>query len=415
MRKNARCRSVMMVLYLVGTWVACYLVGRSVAVADRRSSDPPILRVSPRASVHACMQLTFEHAVRKIERYGDHRRTHTSTTNLAKIYEDRTSTTNHQPCNSDAMQLTAAQGMLSARARARGLVVGARHICRCPSSASSGAALHVPSLRSFSSSASEDLVRVTLPTDTSNVAMLTLNRPPVNSLSMEMCQAISAAVKDVEDNSNVEGVVLASSNPNILSAGLDLNELYNPDTNRLPDFWNSFQQLFIDLYGSRLATVAAIEGHAPAAGCMLAICCDYRVMTDQKGRIGLNETLLGIAAPPWLGQAMVNTIGMRNAELSLSLGLLYSPQEALGIGLVDKVASADAVVSNALDEAKRWANIPAQARVASKLLTRQEYIDRLEAMRARDNEDFCSFVTSDKVQMDLGKYLEGLKKRTKSS
>ena len=112
---------------------------------------------------------------------------------------------------------------------------------------------------------------------------------------------------------------------------------------------------------------------------------------------------------------MVNTIGMRNAELSLSLGLLYSPQEALGIGLVDKVASAD-VVSNALDEAKRWANIPAQARVASKLLTRQEYIDRLEAMRARDNEDFCSFVTSDKVQMDLGKYLEGLKKkRTKSS
>ena len=300
-------------------------------------------------------------------------------------------------------------------ARARGLVVGARHICRCFPSASSGAALHVPSLRSFSSSASEDLVRVTLPTDTSNVAMLTLNRPPVNSLSMEMCQAISAAVKDVEEFSNVEGVVLASSNPNILSAGLDLNELYNPDTNRLPDFWNSFQQLFIDLYGSRLATVAAIEGHAPAAGCMLAICCDYRVMTDQKGRIGLNETLLGIAAPPWLGQAMVNTIGMRNAELSLSLGLLYSPQEALGIGLVDKVASADAVVSNALDEAKRWANIPAQARVASKLLTRQEYIDKLEAMRARDNEDFCSFVTSDKVQMDLGKYLEGLKKRIKSS
>ena len=248
------------------------------------------------------------------------------------------------------MQLTAAQGMRFARGLHVVRVVGARHICRCPSSASSGAAL--PSLRSFSSSASEDLVRVTLPTDTSKVAMLTLNRPPVNSLSMEMCQAISAAVKDVEDDSNVEGVVLASSNPNILSAGLDLAELYNPDPNRLPDFWNSFQQLFIDLYLSRLATVAAIEGHAPAAGCMLAICCDYRVMTDQKGRIGLNETLLGIAAPPWLGQAMVNTIGMRNAELSLGLGLLYSPQEALGIGLVDKVVSADAVVSNALDEAK---------------------------------------------------------------
>lgn len=290
----------------------------------------------------------------------------------------------------------------------------AQHFLRFPPSVTSGAPLLLTRSLTAASSASEDLVRVSDDTKNSNVAILSLNRPPVNSLSMEMCRALSKAVKDCEEMPHIEGIVLASSsNPNILSAGLDLNELYNPDPDRLPKFWDSFQQLFIDLYGSRLATVAAIEGHAPAAGCMLAICCDYRVMTDQKGRIGLNETLLGIAAPPWLGQAMVNTIGMRNAELSLGLGLMYSPQEALSIGLVDKVVPADSVMPNAMSEAAKWAKIPAQARVASKLLTREKYIDRLEATRAKDNDDFCTFIRNEQVQNDLGRYLEGLKRKKK--
>ena len=59
------------------------------------------------------------------------------------------------------------------------------------------------------------------------------------------------------------------------------------------------QQLYIDLYSSRLATVAAVQGHAPAAGCFLAMACDYRIMSTGDGKkvptIGLNETRLGIA------------------------------------------------------------------------------------------------------------------------
>jgi 3,2-trans-enoyl-CoA isomerase len=95
-------------------------------------------------------------------------------------------------------------------------------------------------------------------------------------------------------------MILTSSLPSIFSAGLDLTELYKPDPSRLPKFWESFQQLYIDLYGSRLAIIAAMNGHAPAAGCMLALSSDYRIMS--KGKIGLNESKLGICAPPWLGQ-----------------------------------------------------------------------------------------------------------------
>lgn len=78
-------------------------------------------------------------------------------------------------------------------------------------------------------------------------------------------------------------------------------EMHKPDPLRLRDFWTSFQELYLTLYGSKLACIAAIEGHAPAAGCMLALSCDYRIMSQTIGHgtptIGLNESKLGIVAP----------------------------------------------------------------------------------------------------------------------
>jgi 3,2-trans-enoyl-CoA isomerase len=207
-------------------------------------------------------------------------------------------------------------------------------------------------------------------------------------------------------------LILSSSLSSIFSAGLDLTELYQPDPVRLPQFWKSFQQVYLDLYGSRLATIAAMNGHAPAAGCMLALSCDYRIMS--AGSIGLNESKLGIVAPPWLGQQYIDTIGHRQAELALSLGTLFNPQEALGIGLVDEVV-ADNVVEAAKQKAVEWVRIPPQARSAVKELTRGRQIERLLANRDQDIEHFCSFVSHEKVQRNLGQYLEQMAKRKKKN
>jgi hypothetical protein len=65
-------------------------------------------------------------------------------------------------------------------------------------------------------------------------------------------------------------MVLRGSLETVFCEGLDLTELHVQNTDRLPKHWESFQQVHIDLHGSRLATVAAMPGHAPAAGCMLA-------------------------------------------------------------------------------------------------------------------------------------------------
>ena len=208
--------------------------------------------------------------------------------------------------------------------------------------------------------------------------------------------------------------------------------MYQPDMDRLRKFWHSFQQVYVDLYGSRLACMAAINGHAPAAGCMLALSCDYRLMFDNGiGKIGLNESAFGIVAPPWLGQQYIDTLGHRQAEISLSLGTLYNPAEALSIGLIDEIVTIpeaggdggggegegeenqtphDILLAKAKEQVMKWIRIPHHARVASKQFTRQKQIDHLLATRQEDIDHFCNFVTNERVQKSLGAYLESLRK-----
>ena len=118
-----------------------------------------------------------------------------------------------------------------------------------------------------------------------------------------------------------------------------VNESLDKSNEELAAFWTAVQEMWLALYMSPLATVASISGHAPAGGCLLALACDYRVMVEGKYRIGLNESQIGIVAPPWLSRMMADTIGMRRAERMLQLGQLLAPEEAAAAGLVDEVVS----------------------------------------------------------------------------
>jgi len=170
--------------------------------------------------------------------------------------------------------------------------------------------------------------------------VLKMNRPPVNSLNLEMFQALINGVDELEKVKGIEGAIIHTTSPSVFCAGLDLSELHNPNESRLREFWSSFQEFYIRLYGSTVTTAAAITGHSPAGGTLVAMCCDYRAMHggDKKYTIGLNETTFGLAAPGWLAGLMVSTIGQREAERALLPGKLFSASEALNIGLVDDVA-----------------------------------------------------------------------------
>lgn len=187
--------------------------------------------------------------------------------------------------------------------------------------------------------------------------------------------------------------------------------MYKPEATRLREFWTSLQDVWLKLYGSPFATVAAINGHSPAGGCLLAMCCEYRVMLP-KFTIGLNETQLGIVAPSWFMATMKNTIPIRTAEMALTLGTLFSTEEALRIGLIDEIAidKADALKKS---EAflNRFKKIPPMARALTKQNFRIKPIQELEDNRSQDVELFASIVVNPRVQKSLELYIEALKQK----
>ena len=166
--------------------------------------------------------------------------------------------------------------------------------------------------------------------------VLRLQRPPVNSLNLELLASFADSLAEAEGDKACRAVVLASSSPKVFSAGLDITEMHDPDPERLRSFWRTLQGVWLKLSTSRVATVAAIEGHSPAGGCMLAMSCDWRVMSLTDGgadgrplTIGLNETKLGIVAPFWFADTMAYVVGSRQTDLLLQTGALLTTEQAL--------------------------------------------------------------------------------------
>ena len=127
------------------------------------------------------------------------------------------------------------------------------------------------------------------------LATVSLKHKPVNSLTQAVCEELKAVTHELEADPEVRGVVFGSGVPGVFSAGMDLRSMHNRSTDELAAFWKAVQEMWLALYMTPLATVAAISGHAPAGGCLIALACDYRVLVEGKYTIGLNEAQIGSA------------------------------------------------------------------------------------------------------------------------
>mmetsp|Transcript_23280 Transcript_23280/g.37446 ORF Transcript_23280/g.37446 Transcript_23280/m.37446 type:complete len:297 (-) Transcript_23280:887-1777(-) len=248
---------------------------------------------------------------------------------------------------------------------------------------------------------------------TTKIATLRMANGPVNSLGRPFIEELTAALKELESDTSVNGLILTSGCKKVFSAGLDLQEIIKPEPENVRAFWFAMQELWLTLYGSPLATVAAVNGAAPAAGCLLAMSCDYRVMAPDYV-IGLNETRFGLVAPTWFVDLTVNTIGHRQAEKLLFPGTLIMSQEALKVGMVDEVVPLENVEATALERcAAAFKGVDMQARHETKCSIRGAAMDRLRTNREADLQWFVDFAMNPVTQNHLSRYMEALKAKPK--
>lgn len=201
-----------------------------------------------------------------------------------------------------------------------------------------------------------------------------LDRGKSNAIHLELVDELLQVLRDARSKPHIEGLVF-SGKEHFFSSGLDLISLYEYDKEKMETFWTRFMLLMSELVSFPKPTIATITGHSPAGGCVLAICCDYRIMAEGEYIIGLNEVPVGLIVPHSIFMLYSFWLGNATAYRALLEGKLFKPNEALQVGLVDEVVPFDRIQIAALRRMKELTQFEKNAWQASKLNLRKELID----------------------------------------
>src|SRR5215475_4476613 len=166
-------------------------------------------------------------------------------------------------------------------------------------------------------------------------ALITLNRPPANAISVPLMQELNAALSDIESDPAVRSVIITGAGDRIFCAGADLGSAFSgPDVASFIRFGNSVVRR-IERFPKPV--VAAINGHALGGGCEIAMGCHIRILKE-TARMGQTESNLGITPGYGGTQRFPRLIGRGLALEHLILGTQISAQECHRIGLVNRLA-----------------------------------------------------------------------------
>lgn len=207
-------------------------------------------------------------------------------------------------------------------------------------------------------------------------AVVTLDRGRSNAINAEMVAELTQIFYNIERDDSVLGVVLGGKE-GYFSAGLDLIELFDYNENEIKSFWKDFLNLVSTLITFKKPLIAAISGHAPAGGCLLTLCCDYRIMADGKYIIGLNEVPVGLIIPESIFSIYSFWLGKAKAYRYLLEGKLVGPAIALEIGLIDEVVNIARVLTAAERQMQKYIMLDANTWQQSKLNLRTELINQI--------------------------------------
>jgi enoyl-CoA hydratase/carnithine racemase len=241
------------------------------------------------------------------------------------------------------------------------------------------------------------------------VRELRLNRPPANAISPDLILALGKAVQTAPQQ-GAKAIVL-SGMPGMYSAGLDVPTLLTLDRVTMAEVWRDFYSLLKTMACSPIPIAAAITGHAPAGGTVLALFCDARFAAEGNFKIGLNEVAVGLMLPPIIYLALENVVGARQAERLAVGGLLVSPTEAVRVGLVDEIVPADRVIPHAIEWCGGLLKLPPQAMAATRARAKEHLRGAFAADLSSELEEVCDHWWRDETQNTLRALVEGLKKK----
>jgi enoyl-CoA hydratase len=163
---------------------------------------------------------------------------------------------------------------------------------------------------------------------------ITMAGPAKNALGSEMMSFLLERIREADGRP-----ILIAGSGDAFSAGLNLKEVASLDAAGMEKFLRLLERLMTELFLYPAPTVALVNGHAIAGGCILALCCDHRVaLPSPSARMGLNELALGLLFPPRILAIVRHRVPRHHIERVVLGAGLFDPATAHALGLVDEVA-----------------------------------------------------------------------------
>lgn len=206
------------------------------------------------------------------------------------------------------------------------------------------------------------------------IGILRLAHGKASALDLELLEGLQAAFREAE---KFDALVVTGTG-RIFSAGVDLFRLTNDGAEDAATYVDRFlpaldAALTVILRFQR-PVVAAVNGHAIAGGCLVALACDHKVMVPSGARIGVPELQVGVPFPS-LAAAILDSSVAPNVARRLALsGVTVEGEEALSLGLVDATTTAEELLSAAVRAANDLRAIRPETFAVTKAMRNEEII-----------------------------------------
>src|SRR5205809_551302 len=186
------------------------------------------------------------------------------------------------------------------------------------------------------------------------IAVLEINRPPVNSYTTELLKELDAAILEARFDDNVHAIVLTGKIEKFFSAGADINMLSSKSLSFKNNFALHGHEVLMRLENTPKLVIAAINGHAVGGGLEIAMACDIRIAKKEGGRVGLAEINLGVM--PGMGgtQRLPRLVGKARAMELCATGKTIAFEEALDMGLVHYIYERENFMEQIMDYARQF-------------------------------------------------------------
>lgn len=196
-----------------------------------------------------------------------------------------------------------------------------------------------------------------------NMAILTINNPPVNALNSQITMVLLRHIENLSKNDEVRVLIVTGFGEKFFMAGADIKEFpkfLGKQTGLVREHILSIHKMFNALDNFPKPTIAAVNGLALGGGCELMLACDLRIVAD-TAKLGFPEVKLGLFPGGGGTQRLPRLVGKSKAKELLYLGEPISAQDAMQIGLVNKVVPLQKLISETIGMGNKIISLPSVA------------------------------------------------------